>query len=69
MMAVQPTSCRTFKKAKSSPPLLPKDILTVSIALRPVRPPMRPAKKKSAQPMMWPTTMARMPLVMPSGAK
>ena len=37
---------------------VPKDILTVSIALRPVRPPMRPAKKKSAQPIMWPTTMA-----------
>ena len=69
MMAVQPTSWRTFRKAKSSPPFLPKESFTVSMALRPVRPPMSPAKKKSAQPMTWPTTIARMPLPMPSGAK
>ena len=69
MMAVQPTSWRTFKSAKSSPPFLPKESFTVSIALRPVLPPMSPAKKNSAQPMTWPMTMARMPLPMPRGAK
>ena len=68
MMAVQPTSCSTFKKANSRPPFWPKLILTVSMALRPVRPPIRPASSIMAQPMMWPMRMAEKPLAMPSGA-
>ena len=39
------------------------------MALRPVRPPMRPAKKNIAQPMTWPTRMASRPFVKPRGAK
>ena len=44
-------------------------IFTVSMALRPVRPPMRPASSIMAQPITWPTTTAARPLVMPRGAK
>ena len=69
LCAVQPTSCRTFRNANSRPPFWPKLILTVSMALRPVRPPMRPASSIMAQPMMWPMRIAAKPFAMPSGAK
>ena len=69
MMAVQPSSCSTFKKANSSPPLRPKDSFTVSMALRPVRPPMRPARKNMAQPITWPSKMAAVPRARPRAAK
>ena len=39
------------------------------MALRPVRPPMSPAKKNIAQPMTWPSRMASRPFVKPRGAK
>ena len=67
--AVQPTSCSTFKNANSRPPRRPKDIFTVSMALFSVRPPIRPERKNSVQPMMWPMTIAAMPFPIPSGAK
>ena len=69
MMAVQPTSCKTFRNANSRPPFWPKLIFTVSIALRPVRPPMRPASSIMAQPMICPSRMAAKPFAIPSGAK
>ena len=69
MMAVQPTSCSTFSRANSRPPFWPKLIFTVSMALRPVRPPMRPASSIMPQPMTWPMRMASRPLPMPRGAK
>ena len=69
MMAVQPTNCSTFSRANSRPPFWPKLIFTVSMALRPVRPPISPARSIMAQPMMWPMRIAARPLAMPSGAK
>ena len=69
MMAVQPTSWRTFSAAKNSPPRRPKLIFTVSMALFPLRAPMRPARKNRAQPMTCPMTMAAKPRAKPRGAK
>ena len=69
MMAVQPTSCSTFSAAKKMPPFPPKLILTVSMALLPVRPPMSPAANIMTQPITCPRTIASIPFAMPSGAK
>ncbi len=57
------------QKANSKPPFLSKAHFTVSMALRPVRPPMRPARSIMAQPMICPTRIAARPLAMPSRAK
>ena len=52
MTAVQPTSWMTFKPAKSLAPCVPKEMRTVSMALPPVRPPMRPARYMMMPPMI-----------------
>ena len=69
MIDVQPTSCSTLSAAKNRQPMRPKLSSTVPMALRPVRPPMSPAKKNIAQPMTCPSRMASRPLVKPRGAK
>ena len=69
MTAVQPMSWMTFSPANNLAPCRPKEICTVSMALRPVRPPMTPAPNMTAPPMTWPIMMARSPLPNPSGAR
>ena len=69
MIAVQPTSCSTLRAAKKTPPLFPKLIFVVSIALRRVLPPIIPARNIMAHPMTCPVRMAASPFAKPSGAK
>lgn len=69
MTAVQPTSWMTFRPAKSLAPWVPKEMRTVSMALPPVRPPMRPARYMTTPPMRWPRMIAAKALAKPSGAR
>ena len=54
---------------KTTRNIFARKAFTVSMAVRPVRPPIRPERKNSVQPMMWPMTIAAMPFPIPSGAK
>ena len=69
MIAVQPTSCRTFNTANRRQPLPPKLSFTVSMALSRFMPPIRPAKNSMVQPIKCPSKMAASPFSNPRGAR
>ena len=69
IIAVQPTSCRTFNSEKNFPPYSPKLIFTVSMALLPVFPPIIPAANIMRPPIICPKTIAAIPLANPSEAR